>query len=150
VISFTSDISDLTVDTLLSKENSYGYISLQEPSICLEETSKVITERSTTNSSDTVAEPSQFVFKANSDFIVTWDSIPNYMVININAATLGWVSFGVSAMGQMSSGDFCTGWIDDETGDITLLDTWSPNKSMLTVTMRRLYWRFYRNTVAGS
>jgi len=123
------NVQQINVANLLSIPQ--GHVTLKNPSSCSsllsDTTSKVLKATNTTNA---IAEPSQFVWKASSNFIVTWDVLPDYIVINLNAATNGWVSFGVSAMGQMSSGDFCTGWIHDKTGQISLFDTWSPNKDI--------------------
>ncbi len=73
--------------------------------------------------------PSQFTWTSGS-LTITWDIRGDELVMKFDVTTTGWISIGLSPNGAMTDGDFITGWVDDKTGAVTILDTWSPNKSI--------------------
>ena len=48
-------------------------------------------------------------------------------MFKITCQTAGWLSIGISNTPLMPGADMITGWVDDTTGVVTLLDTWSPD-----------------------
>jgi len=63
-------------------------------------------------------------FKLN--FKVSSDQ--KYLELTMAAQTLGWVSVGWrTGVPKMSGCDTYTGWVDDQTGEVVLIDEWSPD-----------------------
>ncbi len=87
-----------------------------------------------------ITQPSQFTWTYSS-LTITWDIRGDELVIKYDVKTTGWISFGLSPNGAMTDGDFITGWVDDTTGDVTILDTWSPNKSIRNTRLMILFVR---------
>ena len=59
-----------------------------------------------------------------------WSINGTIIEFNVTANTTGWIGLGFNSLPSMIGADMYTGWVNDTTGAVTLLDTYGTGESL--------------------